>query len=255
MGCSVLDIPSIEKFKNQLIDIQRTYRYAVFIDLPTKLGGPTDTSFITTLAQSVPLPGKEIETTEYRLNGKTRNMPSYCSYPSIEITFICDTQMRIPKMLHSWSNMICEAGLNYMGYYNDYIGSARIMSLDEAGLPTYVVQLNEFYPVRIDPIQFSSTDKNYATIECQFNLRDWWTVDNFMSMNGTTDIFQSMRLDPVSYVNSLGLEGSIGNDILLRANNSFENLKSGYNFIETKIISNLFAGTLATLLDFQRRSI
>jgi hypothetical protein len=232
--------------------VQRPYRYYMIFDIPPKLGGPgNEHTFVPVLAERVPLPSKQIETIQWRHNGKTRNMPIYASYTPIQMTFICDEGMKIPKLMSAWQSLVCESGKNYMGYYIDYAGgSCRIMSLDGIGLPTYAVQLNEFWPSRVDEVRFEAKGTGYATIEVEFQYRDFWNLDTIQSMSRSPiDIFGGLRIDPTAYINSLGLSPEVLGPISNQANQILNNLSSGYNFLNINLITDLFAGTVSSILD------
>ncbi len=231
---------------------QRAYRYYIMMQIPPKLGGPgTEYLWLPCLAERVGMPSRQIETTQWRHNGQTRNMPIYTSYPPVQMTFICDEGMKVKKLVDAWQSLICEPGYNYMSYYRDYAsGSCRVMSLDGAGLPTYAVQLNEFFPSRVDEVRFESKGNAYATVEVEFTYRDWWNFNTIQAMSRSPlDIFAGLGIDPTAYISSLGLPSEVSNVLTNTASSLLRNMTTGYTHLNTNLITELFAGTISTLLD------
>jgi hypothetical protein len=215
--------------------VQRPWRYYVMFSPPSGLGsGKGDARFIPALAQKVGLPGREMETAEFRHLGQIRHMPGYALYAPVQFTFICDEGMKMKKLMDAWQNLICEPGNNYMGYYDDYArGSCTVISLDNRGLPTYGVRLNEFYPRRVDEIVFEAAGStNYATLEVEFVMKSWENVDALSNspQANSKDFAAALGFDVESYINTLPNNDPSLNkaELLTEARNSVQNLKSGY---------------------------
>lgn len=200
--------PNISKFHSILgAGIQRPWRYYVLFQVPAKIGeGGAAGKYrdaVGAFAYRVELPGKQIETQEWRHLGTIRHMPTYTQYNSIQMTFLCDQNMMIKKMLDAWQSYICEPVSNYVNYYDDYgRQSCVILSLDDRGLPTYGVRLNEFWPRRVDPIQFSAVASNEpAMLETEFVYRNWYNQDTLKSLDSNVD--SQLKVERSSYIESI----------------------------------------------------
>lgn len=209
-----LRTPSLTNFLGAVgKGFQRPWRYYVLFDLPYGLtkdqGSLREVSnLVPALASKVELPGREIETVEWKHQGKLRNMPVYAKWPSIQITFLCDEEMKIKKMLDAWQNFVIDPNSYYVNYYDEYgRQGCTVASLDSAGLPTYCVRINEFWPRRVDPIVLTSDGgQSVATVEAEFVMKDWHNSDSIglqPNSSAADDIFSKLRIDPKSYIDSL----------------------------------------------------
>lgn len=211
-----LRVPSVERFRSLIPKgVQRPYRYYVMFRAPAALIGKRSdySEVVSAFAYNVGLPSKLIETTSWQHLGKTRQMPTHVTYPPIQMTFLCDAEMKIKKMLDAWQSFICEPTSYYMNYYQSYASmqSCVVMSLDEMGMPTYAVKLNEFWPRRVDEIRFSAQPSNEpATLEAEFVFKDWYNTDTLSMLGKGLDA--GLLLDTDAYIESILSQGNLGGE-------------------------------------------
>lgn len=207
-----LKVPSIENFRALIPNgVQRPYRYYVMFRLPAAVAGKRGdfTEVVSAFAYNVSLPSKQIETSNWQHLGKARQMPTHVVYPPTQMTFLCDSQMKIKKMLDAWQAYICEPSSYYMNYYDEFARqSCVVMSLDEMGMPSYAVRLNEFWPRRVDEIRFSAQGSNEpATVEAEFVFKDWYNTDTMIALG--EDIDSALGIERDQYILRLIGQGEI----------------------------------------------
>jgi len=208
-----LRTPSLTDFLNITKGFQRPWRYYLLFEFPSGLlkdigAGSDFQQLIPALASKVELPGREFETIEWKHQGKTINMPVYAKWPSVQITFLCDQEMKIKRMLDAWQNYVIDPNSYYVNYYEKYANqNCTVASLDASGLPSYVIRINEFWPRRVDSIVMSSEGgQSVATVEAEFVMKDWQNTDSLKmlpNIKSDDDVFSRLRLNPKEYINKL----------------------------------------------------
>ena len=125
--------------------------------------------------ESISLPGRNIETMEdANIYGPERTIATGVTFADISATFQCSSDMKEKKYLETWQRIAWNPQTWTMGYYNDYVGTVHIHTLDEQNEKRYGVEIVEAYPKTIEAQALSYTTPNsYQTIGCTFTYRYW----------------------------------------------------------------------------------
>jgi hypothetical protein len=125
--------------------------------------------------ESISMPGRNIDTTpDTNMYGPERNIATGFTFADITATFQCSSDMKEKKYLETWQRLAYNPQTWAMGYYNDYVGTIQIHTLDEQNNKRYGVELVEAYPKTIEAQALSYTTPNsYQTIGCTFTYRYW----------------------------------------------------------------------------------
>jgi hypothetical protein len=125
--------------------------------------------------ESISLPGRTLDTTpDTNIYGPERNVVTGYSYGDVTGVFQCSSDMREKKYFETWQRLAYNPQTWAIGYYNDYVGSIDIHTLDEQNNKKYGVQLVECFPKSIAEQALSYTTPNsYQTIGCTFTYRYW----------------------------------------------------------------------------------
>lgn len=160
---------NIDKFKATVNDIglMEGNRYKIYISSPSQ---PLSSDYAS-YASKVTLPGQGFSTIERFDHGPERNVPYLELYSPINITFICDREMKIYKFFERWQSLIGGNEGYYISFYDDIVGSCTIHVLDRQGNITSAMELIECWPSKITDIELSydSTDIKTFDVELTYH--------------------------------------------------------------------------------------
>ena len=209
---------------NRAEGFARAARYAVQINLPVKLEnlsnanpyqpqnpnlregtantptapdlhimGKTMGQQINLHCDSVTMPGHDLTTTELKTYGPERQVVNGHGYAgTINASFYADKFMRERHFFEMWQKACVDNITHKVGYYNDYVGTMRIMQLgslegpvdprDGIGaspqdIPTYAVECTEVYPEQVGAIEYAYGSSNtIVKVNVQLQYRSWYNL-------------------------------------------------------------------------------
>lgn len=133
--------------------------------------GPLETldKELSQYCSKVTIPGRGFSTVERFDHGPERNVPYLEIYTPINITFMCDREMKIYKFFENWQLLISGGNSFYMPFYDDIIGSAKIFVLDRQGNTSSEIVLTECYPSKLTDIDLSYEADGVQTFDVELN--------------------------------------------------------------------------------------
>ncbi len=181
---------SINDLKN-LIDsaggVQRLNRFNVVLNTPDGTN--------TIPAIRVQFGGRQLDTLADKLPGPGygRNVPftqNYSSYGSnssnLVIRFPIEQNWKTYKLLERWMNTIVQDGsipgpnygVSFARPYDDWIraGFVRVECLNMNGVVKTSFIFREAFPIKMQPIELSAEDGNFATFDVFYNFRNYEVV-------------------------------------------------------------------------------
>ena len=158
---------------------------------------------------SIIMPGHDLQTTEQVIFGPGRTIVDGHGYAgTIQAKFYADKFLRERHYLEMWQKMCVSNTTHKVGYYDDYVGTMRIMQLGSLDglpttigddyedqitvpppqdVPTYAVEATEVYPEQISSVSYDYGSSNsIVEITCQFQYRTWYNL--------TTDAVAGMKM-------------------------------------------------------------
>ena len=125
--------------------------------------------------ESISLPGRNMDSTpDTNIYGPEREIVTGYSFGDINATFQCSSDMREKKYWETWQRLTYNPKTFDIGYYNDYVGTVDIHTLDEQENRRYGCRLVEAWPKTIGPQQLAYNDNNtYQTVEITIAYRYW----------------------------------------------------------------------------------
>ena len=125
--------------------------------------------------ESISLPGRNMDSTpDANIYGPEREIVTGYSFGDIDATFQCSSDMREKKYWETWQRLTYNPKTFDIGYYNDYVGTVDIHTLDEQENRRYGCRLVEAWPKSIGPQQLAYNDNNtYQTVEITIAYRYW----------------------------------------------------------------------------------
>ena len=125
--------------------------------------------------ESITFPGRNLDTTpDDNIYGPAREIVKGYSFGDVNATFQCSSDMKEKKYIETWQRLAFNTQNWSMGYYNDYVGSVQIHSLDEQDNKVYGVELVEAFPKAIGQQALAyGQGNNYQTLSVTFSYRYW----------------------------------------------------------------------------------
>ena len=136
--------------------------------------GGGDVRDVSYQCNSIEFPGRNITTTsDENIYGPTREIADGFTYADITGKFYCHNDYREKKFFETWQRLAYNPQTFAMGYYDDYIGSVDIHTMDEQNKKRYGVKLVECFPKSIGAQQLSYAGTGYLTCAVTFSYRYW----------------------------------------------------------------------------------
>ena len=125
--------------------------------------------------ESISLPGRNMDSTpDSNIYGPEREIVTGYSFGDINAVFQCSSDMREKKYWETWQRLTYNPKTFDIGYYNDYVGTIDIHTLDEQENRRYGCRLVEAWPKTIAAQSLGYADINtYQTIDVTIAYRYW----------------------------------------------------------------------------------
>ena len=125
--------------------------------------------------ESISLPGRNMDSTpDSNIYGPEREIVTGYSFGNINATFQCSSDMREKKYWETWQRLTYNPKTFDIGYYNDYVGTVDIHTLDEQENRRYGCRLVEAWPKAISPQALSyAPGATYQTVQVSIAYRYW----------------------------------------------------------------------------------
>ena len=157
----------ISKVKSEGL-LTGTHYYVVFGDSTGKE--------VSLMCDSVNLPGLTNSTTDIRIFGENREVPYMPLYPSLDLSFISDREMKIKQYFEQWSNAVVNKTTRAVGYYSDYTKQLDIIVTDKESKAVYCARVFEAYPKSIQDISFGFENKDIIRVRVSLAFKYWMRI-------------------------------------------------------------------------------
>ena len=136
--------------------------------------GGQDVKDVSYQCNSIEFPPRTIDiAADENIYGPARKIAQGYTYGDITGKFYCHNDMREKKFFETWQRLSFNPQTFAMGYYDDYIGSVDIHTMDEQNKKRYGVKLVECFPKSIGAQQLSYAGTGYLTCAVTFSYRYW----------------------------------------------------------------------------------
>ena len=175
------DVFNIGKLKSVIGEFAKGNRYNVsFTKFPVGIsGGAAVAKNLQYLCESVSLPTKSLAGTPHDIYGPPREIAYRETFTEAALSFILDDAFAVKKFFDEWQTKIISPTTNNPSYYNDYVGTIKIMRLkneatDLTSDPAYHVELIEAYPSLVGEILVGHAQGNeILRLSVSFKYRRW----------------------------------------------------------------------------------
>lgn len=123
------------------------------------------------------MPGKSIQTSEYRQRNIPYKLPYTSTYDDVTVTFIASENLEERKLIEAWMGAILNVTDGTLNFYNEYRGDIKIHQLDYDGNQVYSVMLVDAFPIAVAPVDYSfGTQNELVNVSATFTYKYWKNI-------------------------------------------------------------------------------
>ena len=159
-------------------------------------GGGSSEEEINLMCESVSIAGRSVQSIMDLRYGQRREIAYNAPvYAPVNLTFLCTEKYREKDYFDRWNNSIVNSANGFdVAYYNDYIGSMTVTTLDKNGKKydksSYVIKYEEVYPKDITAIELNHATTN-ATVKLTVTMNySKWTTNTIPTIAAYYDTTQ-----------------------------------------------------------------
>lgn len=115
------------------------------------------------------MPGISLTLSENEMSGSAKKIALSEGNDDIDLVFYVGADMNEKDFFDGWMADIVSPMSHVASYYDDYVSSVTIETLDLEGYTTYVVELYEAHPVAITPISLDASEQD-AVMKLQVTM-------------------------------------------------------------------------------------
>jgi len=131
--------------------------------------------------ESVEMPGRNLNTTEFKTYGPKREIVYGHSYSGeVTMSFYTDKFLRQRTFFEMWQAAAYDHGTNNVHFYDEYVGAIRVYQLgafaeeNDRDRISYGVHLYECFPKAINAVNYSQgANDEIQKVSVTFAFRDW----------------------------------------------------------------------------------
>ena len=141
------------------------FESVVYIPASLQASYPDGVNSLRMRCEASELPSRNFSTVDQKTYGPVQTFPVQNFYDKINLVFICSGDMQEKQFFDRWMNYISVSTrtssvnndrlLFDFEYRNNYTTSIEILQYDLAGNLSYVVKLQEVYPIAVNAISLS----------------------------------------------------------------------------------------------------
>ena len=130
-------------------------------------------------AQTVTIPGRDIQEVEYREAGEARSVGFMHTHEgTLDVTYYCSEDLREKKYFEEWQKIIFNKDNVGTGYYNDYISRVDVIKYNSSfSKKTATYRFNECYPTNIAGFELNSEGDGLLQLVISFKFRNYERIE------------------------------------------------------------------------------
>jgi len=141
------------------------------------------------LCNTCSIPGRRILTTDSTHNHNLSKKPYSIMTDEVTMTFILTNDYYIKKYFDLWQNMIIDSSHeHYKTFYKrDYVTDVYIEQLTTNDLKSYVVKLENAYPIQVSSIELGNASEGVMEISITWEYDNWRAVTDEVTDHPTDE--------------------------------------------------------------------
>ena len=141
--------------------------------------GGQDTKDVSYQCNKISFPGRTLTTTsDDNIYGPTREIVDGFEYGNVDASFYCHNDFREKKFFETWQRLAFNTQTWAVNYYDDYVGTIQIYSLDAQNNRRYGCELVECFPKSIAAQGLDSSPATASKIPKKNNILGNSIFDN-----------------------------------------------------------------------------
>ena len=144
----------------------RPNRFRVMIDWQSDI-----TTQLNFLCSSAVIPGKQIFTSEYRIDRNMLRKPYTYQFEPVQMTFMLP-DYKVKSFFDTWMNKVIDPKTYTVGWLDDYKNDIQINALDLRNNIRYSVKLLNAFPTSVSNLEYSNEADGIVTIAVTFVFDD-----------------------------------------------------------------------------------
>lgn len=177
------NVSNVNDFRSRIgqgRDIAKANRYLVAFNMPFEVKNAgtfgLDQTF---LCETAELPGRALNTQDYRYYGPSFRMPHQSAYTDINFIIYVRSFMQDKKLFDNWIEYINPKTTYDFRFRNQYSTDINIFQYEDSReAATYMVTLRKAYPINVNPMPLSWSDDNLHKLQVTFCYVDWFKDDD-----------------------------------------------------------------------------
>jgi len=138
----------------------------------TNMGGKMKA--LNLFTSSCSLPARDIQNSEFREYGETRNLGVLHTHSDLTIEYYCSEDLREKQFFEQWQDLIFNPQTKQHSYYKDYISHLEITKYNASWKEKKIVyKFNECYPSNIGALELSSESGDILKLQITFKYRNY----------------------------------------------------------------------------------
>lgn len=121
------------------------------------------------LCQKITVPPKSLRTTQIKINGQTRTVPSNYTWDTVTAEFIDPLNGLIYETFYNWMDGINNPITNTGRFYDEYVKDLRLDFLSRNSEVVGYISLNEAFPISVSKASLSYDAEGYMTTSVTFS--------------------------------------------------------------------------------------
>lgn len=153
-------------------DFSYASKYEIELTFPSGISATKD---MLLRCDSVSIPGRNLRTVgDFNIYGPPVEVVQGLTFGEISTTFYLSPDLRERRIMELWQDTIIDPTTFDLGYYDDYVGSLKVFTLDKRDVRTSGYELREAYPKSIDVISLGHSSSNTLNkLSVSFQYRYW----------------------------------------------------------------------------------
>lgn len=204
-----LDLITFQSVINRYGGLAKAARFIVRINNNNNklIKSSSTLSELTYLCDAAELPGKALNTADFRYGGPNAKYPFQTQYTDMTLSFIMRNDMTEKLMFDEWMQIINPTTRYEFEYKDQYATTIDIYAMSEYAQSEsnldaktiYLATLKKAFPLNVNAIPLVWADENVMRLQVQFAFTDWKTPYD-KELTGTNNIIVGGTITRKSYL-------------------------------------------------------
>lgn len=168
---------NVQQFLSNIsaVGLSRSNRFRIIFTPPGNLNRDV-ISLASLFVESAEIPGRTMQTTDFRIYGPSFKNPVLSTYNDINFNLLCDRDLSQKQIFDSWLDLINPINTFDFNYREEYTSSVKIQQIADDGSISYSCELIEAFPTAVGALATNWADDNFHRVQITMSYRFWQFV-------------------------------------------------------------------------------